>query len=149
MSTNNCVTCVTRVTNMCMSQVREVCEIVAVRSAALVAMALSALLTHTGWVDAVAAGKAEQVAAAAAAHGSKGETAQKATIAFDGGVFEHFGVYRTMVAVYLRHLLGGWPLAVCSLAFWYKMSCGVLLLMSVSGSCLPLAFVADVPFSAN
>lgn len=70
-------------------QVREVCEMVTLRSAKLVASALDALLTHTGW-KARAAEQPEDV-----------------TIAFDGGVYEKFSVYRTMLDRAMRELLGG------------------------------------------
>mmetsp|Transcript_20658 Transcript_20658/g.52433 ORF Transcript_20658/g.52433 Transcript_20658/m.52433 type:complete len:508 (-) Transcript_20658:442-1965(-) len=93
--------------------VKEVCEIVALRSAQLTAMALSALLTHTGW-------------AAAAAAGAPAPT----TIAFDGGVYEHFGAYRATLADWLRRLVG--PEAFSH----------IKLVLAADGSCLGAAVVA-------
>lgn len=65
---------------------RDVCTMVAQRSAELVAMALLAILEHTGW--------------------SREAVPSRVTVAFDGGVYERFGAYRRMLDEALRRQLG-------------------------------------------
>ncbi len=65
---------------------QRVCRMVTQRSAELTAMALIAILRHTGWGAGVKAG----------AEGA-GELPKKVTVAFDGGVYERFGLFRTML----------------------------------------------------
>ncbi len=65
-------------------QVGEICRLVALRSAHMVALALSAILEHTGWTL----------------------SPRPLTIAFDGGMYEQFKSYRAMLRDCLKAELG-------------------------------------------
>lgn len=67
---------------------QRVCRMVTQRSAELTAMAVIAILRHSGWGAGVKAGLGEEGA---------GELPKKVTVAFDGGVYERFGLFRTML----------------------------------------------------
>ncbi len=65
----------------------QVCTLVARRSAQLTAMAVLAILRHSGW-------------------GSAASPARPVTVAIDGGVYERFTAYRTMLSEEVAAQLG-------------------------------------------
>ena len=79
--------------------VRAVCHLVAVRSARLLAVAISSLLIQAGRLG-------PKDAAAAAAAAAAGSPPVETAVAVDGGVYEHWGAYRRFVQDGLADALG-------------------------------------------
>ncbi|GAX74157.1 hypothetical protein CEUSTIGMA_g1606.t1 [Chlamydomonas eustigma] len=82
--------------------VSQVCHLVAERSAQLIALALCAILRHTGWVQ---------------------NPEGPLTVAFDGGMYEQFAAYRTMIRKAVDEFLGASLGAKITLELVHDGSC--------------------------
>jgi hexokinase len=101
----------------------------------LVACALHAILDHSGWTSL--------------------ECPKRIVITFDGGVYDQFKLYRSMLRQSLDHQLGRWSLLFLAHTFRFDLSSAgkykasfIHLTLTREGSCLGAAVLAAAAAAA-